>query len=165
MVVAGAIAEWYFTPRGAAKRAIEKAVKNGGGTEWSKRALEVNDSCCPLLSSTGRVLRFHMGTVAVAAFVVAVVQFIRFVLLYIMAKREQAGEVSRVEKALFACLNCCAACLEKCLEKISKNSLIWCATRCSRTPNPILFSAEPLMYHHINYFLTSQVRDLWRQLL
>jgi hypothetical protein len=142
MVVAGAIAEWYFTPRGAAKRAIEKAVKNGGGTEWSKRALEVNDSCCPLVSSTCRVLRFHMGTVAVAAFVVAVVQFIRFVLLYIMAKREQAGEVSRVEKALFACLNCCVACLEKCLEKISKNSLIWYAILLFRPPYSFLSNTE-----------------------
>lgn len=59
MVIAGAVACWFFT---------RNKSKLGS----------------PILKSFGNLVRYHMGTVALGSFIIAVVQFLRAVLKVVM---------------------------------------------------------------------------------
>jgi choline transporter-like protein 2/4/5 len=72
--------------------------------------------------------RFHLGTVAFGALIIAIVQFIRLVVGYIQKKLEQAGE-SKVKKIIMCLVQCCLWCLEKCVKFISKNAYIYTALK------------------------------------
>lgn len=113
LVFAGATADWYFTPR----------KPNGS----KKRGFAEDElSHFPIVKSLCRTLRYHVGTVALTAFIIAVVQFIRAVIMYI--ERQTRGHPpNKVQKAIFAAIMCCLKCLECCLDKINKNALIWTA--------------------------------------
>lgn len=110
---AGATADWYFTAtdaNGKKKRGDDEDAL----TNW------------PVLQSVKRVLRYHTGTLAVCAFIIAVVKMARLVITYVEAKTK--GEPpNRLQKAIFVALQCYLKCLECCLDKINKYALVWMA--------------------------------------
>ena len=57
---------------------------------------------------------YHTGSIAVGAFIIAVVEFIRLVFLYFARKAEQASGGNKLVKAIV----CVAECILKCIEKI-----------------------------------------------
>jgi len=101
-VVAYCSAKWYFT-------------------EPDKRGPEIG--CGTVLSSYWICIRYHLGTLAFGSLIIAFVQFIRAVLLYITKHSKQISE-NIVLKYLMCCVQCCLCCLEKCLKFISKNAYI-----------------------------------------
>jgi hypothetical protein len=119
LVIAGAVADWYFTPW-TKEQTKERGSEEGQLTNW------------PVLASFGRSMH-HLGTVSVCALLVAIVQFIRAVIAYVQAKTESVGDENSASKMLksilLCCLQCCFKCLECCLDKISKNGLIMTAIR------------------------------------
>ena len=68
----------------------------------------------PISDSCYRTCRFHIGTVALAAFLIAVVEFMRACVLYIEHKMNQAagGKPNCCIRAVFCLTHCCLACLQ-----------------------------------------------------
>ena len=112
-VIAGAVANWYFTPRN------ENGKKQRGTGENELPKTAVLRSCC-------RTTRYHLGTIFYAALIIAIIQFIRACVRYI-ERQLNAGqnEPNRIQKILFRVLDCALWCLECCLDKVSRNALIW----------------------------------------
>lgn len=101
MIVALAIAKWYFTRD---KRKMTPAVA----------------------SSIGNVLFYHLGTVAFGSLVLAIVQFMRAILARIQNRAKKVGGKcgSQVATILLCCCQCCLWCFEKCIQFINKNAYI-----------------------------------------
>lgn len=113
LVCAGAIADWYFTKCDASGNKI---------VGFQQDEL----SHMPVMGSFLRVLRYHMGTVAITSLIIAIIQTIRAVVKYIEEK-VRGPEPNYVQKAVFCCIQCCLKCAECCMDKINKNALIWTA--------------------------------------
>jgi len=112
-VIAGAVANWYFTKRDE----NGNKLRGSGDDELSNRA--VLDSCC-------RTTRYHLGTILYAALIIAIIQFIRACVRYIERTLNAKGkEPNKLQKLLFRVVDCLLWCLECCLDKISRNALIW----------------------------------------
>jgi hypothetical protein len=113
LVFAGATADWYFTPRNSS------GSKKRGFGEGSLSHFPIIKSCC-------RSTKYHLGTVAVCSLIIAIVQFIRYTMMYIESQTK--GEPpNKLQKALFVAIQCCLKCLECCLDKLNRNALIWTA--------------------------------------
>lgn len=116
MVMAGTVANWYFAPRDANEKRI--VGKNPGELSHT-----------PITDSCARTCRFHIGTVALASLIIAIVQAIRAAVAYIEKKCTVAngGVPNMLQRAVFCLIHCCLACLQCCLDKINKNALVWTA--------------------------------------
>ena len=105
ITLATAFAVWYFThdeQKGALARVVSRSLK------------------C--------VVRHHLGTAAFGSFVIAVVQFVRAVVMYVQhrmtALGKRGGYAEKCTKAVLCCISCCLWCVEKCLKFINRNAYI-----------------------------------------
>lgn len=98
MVIAMAIAKWYFT---------RDKRETGNAT--------VISAFC----DTGT---YHIGTLAFGSLVLAVVQLIRAILAKIQQKVKQAQ--SSIADCLLCCCQCCLWCFEQCIKFLNKNAYI-----------------------------------------
>lgn len=114
IVIAGAVANWYFT------RTNDQGEKIRGD---EPDQLPRN----PIWESFKRSFLCHLGTVAFASLIIAICQFIRYCIRYIDEQSKKRGTQTRVEKCLLSCAACCMRLVECCLDKISKNALVWTA--------------------------------------
>ncbi len=127
LVMSGSVADWYFTAWNEDSRKL-RGSEPGQLTNW------------PVVSSFFRSMK-HIGSICFASFIIAVIQFIRAMILYIEEKTKNIDENNVVLKYMRACVFCCLSCFFKCLEccmdKINKNGLIMMAIRgesfCSST--------------------------------
>jgi choline transporter-like protein 2/4/5 len=69
-----------------------------------------------------RTLRYHVGTAAFGAAIIAIIEFIRAVILY-MEQQAKAAK-NKVAEYVLSCLQCCMWCVEKCLKFINRNAYI-----------------------------------------
>eukprot|EP00937_MAST-01D_sp_MAST-1D-sp2_P001261 g1261.t1 len=102
LVVALSVSSWYFTR--------EKKVSNG-----------------PFLKALRLTVRYHLGTAAYGALIIAVIETLRAVLAYIQRKAAKASEGSVLQKVVqvvLCCLQCCLWCMKKCMQFINKNAYI-----------------------------------------
>eukprot|EP00096_Caligus_rogercresseyi_P004667 TRINITY_DN1904_c0_g1_i1.p1 TRINITY_DN1904_c0_g1~~TRINITY_DN1904_c0_g1_i1.p1 ORF type:complete len:728 (-),score=193.72 TRINITY_DN1904_c0_g1_i1:194-2377(-) len=104
MILAGAFASWYWT--------FDK-----------KREVP----SLPLLSSTTRTFRYHLGTVAFGSLIIAIIRFIRVMLERIEEKMKQYHQDNPVVKAILCCCKCCFWCLEKFMRFLNRNAYIMTA--------------------------------------
>ncbi|XP_045401767.1 choline transporter-like protein 2 isoform X3 [Lemur catta] len=79
----------------------------------------------PLFSAFGRALRYHTGSLAFGALILAIVQIIRVILEY-LDQRLKAAE-NKFAKFLMTCLKCCFWCLEKFIKFLNRNAYIMIA--------------------------------------
>uniref|UniRef100_A0A2K5JPN2 Choline transporter-like protein n=1 Tax=Colobus angolensis palliatus TaxID=336983 RepID=A0A2K5JPN2_COLAP len=79
----------------------------------------------PLFSAFGRALRYHTGSLAFGALILAIVQIIRVILEY-LDQRLKAVE-NKFAKCLMTCLKCCFWCLEKFIKFLNRNAYIMIA--------------------------------------
>ena len=103
MVIAMAVSKWYFT------NPINRVADISSRT---------------LLSCYLTVLRYHLGTCAFGSLLIAVIQFIRAVVLYVQKQMSQTMQSNPAVKVAFCCVQCCLWCLECCMKFISKNAYI-----------------------------------------
>lgn len=112
-VIAGSVANWYFTERD------EDGNKIRGDGEYELSTRAVCKSCC-------RTTRYHLGTIIYAALIIAIIQFVRWCVRYMERMMSANGkEPNKIQKILFRVVDCLLYCLECCLDKVSKNALIW----------------------------------------
>ncbi|CAG0879319.1 unnamed protein product [Cyprideis torosa] len=95
VVVAGAIATWYFT-----------RDKNKLG--W------------PVIASFYRLVRFHLGSVAFGSLIIAIIQFIR----YLLKKVKNRVGSGNALGCLVKCCDCCMGCFERIIKFISRHAYI-----------------------------------------
>jgi len=72
--------------------------------------------------SIGTVFRYHLGSVAFGSFIVAVVQFIRYLMKYF--EKQAGAQGNRVMVLILKILQCCIWCFEKCVQFLNKNAYI-----------------------------------------
>lgn len=97
-IIAGAVGAWFFTQN-----------KEKGRTSPVWQAVKIT-------------LRYHLGSLAFGAFIIAVVQFIRYVLMY--CQKQAEAQKNRVVQLLLKILQLCLWCFEKCLKFLNKNAYI-----------------------------------------
>jgi len=115
MIVAGAVADWYWTrPSGPDP---EKAYKGGDGKSFK----------WPLLRSIHRTFRYHLGSIAFGSFLVAVVQFLRVVLEYIKNQTKGWAERNKCYQIMLKVVTILLWCFEKCIKFITRNAFIMIA--------------------------------------
>eukprot|EP00913_Durusdinium_trenchii_P011122 g10444.t1 len=117
-IVAGAAAAWFFTPN----------------SEKGKKGLcDINDvhdnSVHDVLmqiwlpgvvrQSLFWAFRYHFGSLAFGSFIIAVVEFIRYTLLYLQKQAE--AQKNRVMVCILRITRCCLWCLEKFIKFINKS--------------------------------------------
>jgi hypothetical protein len=137
-MIAGAAADWYFTPRNADARnnvaayeVAQSQKRHGGGARGAymlpvdQQAATHKPSHTMVCDSVYRTLRFHLGTVLFGALIIAVVQFVRAVIMYV--EKQTKGKNNQLQRIIFKCIHCCLWCLECCLDKVSKNAFVWSA--------------------------------------
>eukprot|EP00656_Telonema_subtile_P041126 TRINITY_DN46246_c0_g1_i1.p1 TRINITY_DN46246_c0_g1~~TRINITY_DN46246_c0_g1_i1.p1 ORF type:complete len:279 (-),score=14.78 TRINITY_DN46246_c0_g1_i1:239-1075(-) len=72
-----------------------------------------------------KCLRYHLGTLALGSFIVAVVQLMRILLVFIERKAKDTGIANkRAFEFLFKCLHCFLACLERVIKFINKSAYV-----------------------------------------
>lgn len=79
----------------------------------------------PILSSLGRCLRYHTGTLAFGSLILAIIQLVRVILEYLDHKLK--GKTHAAVKFVLCCLKCCFWCLEKCIKFLNRNAYIMVA--------------------------------------
>jgi hypothetical protein len=75
------------------------------------------------LMAVKRTARYHIGSIAFGAFIIAVVRLVRAYLLWVQATSQKYQE-NRIVKCLFCLVQCYMKCLEDCVEFINKNAYI-----------------------------------------
>jgi len=96
-VIAGAVAGWYFTTNAA------KGIK-------------------PVIKDSIKRTMWHTGSLAFGSFILAVVQFMKWVMYY-LKKQSEANKNAALAK-VFECLQYLFWCFEKCVEFLNKNAYI-----------------------------------------
>ncbi len=104
--VAGAYSYWYFYNTDAEKQ---------GGVKLA------------FLKSLKRVLRYHIGSMAFGALIVALVQFARAILAYVDKQTQQWQNKSKVLQIAFKVVACCLWCFEKLIKFVTRNAYIFIA--------------------------------------
>ncbi|XP_022615255.1 choline transporter-like protein 5-B isoform X4 [Seriola dumerili] len=84
-----------------------------------------NIPTCPLYSSFSRAIRYHTGSLAFGSLIIAVVQTVRIVLMYLDQKLK--GSQNACARYLLCCLKCCFWCLEHFIKFINRNAYIMIA--------------------------------------
>ncbi|XP_057661357.1 choline transporter-like protein 1 isoform X2 [Diorhabda carinulata] len=97
MIIAGAVSIWYF-----------KRDKSSLGT--------------PVIQSTGNLIRFHLGSVALGSCLIATVQFIR--MLMKLLEKFLRNREGKIVDCLLKCCHCCLYCFEKILKYLTRNAYI-----------------------------------------
>ncbi|XP_076876526.1 choline transporter-like protein 1 isoform X2 [Brachyhypopomus gauderio] len=98
MTVAGAVVTYYFTR--------------------DKSQLPLT----PILSSSMRLMRYHLGTVAKGAFIITLVEIPRLILTYIHSQLK--GSENACARCMLKACVCCLWCLEKCLSFLNQNAYV-----------------------------------------
>lgn len=128
MVIAHAVATWYFT-------------------QPKDRAAAINNR--NILSSYKLVLRFHMGTVAFGSLLIAIIQYARAVALYMQRKVSKNFLQKTWVKIACCCMHTCLCCLECCMKFISRNAYIQSAIYgtpfCESAKNSFVMIAQNMM--------------------
>lgn len=86
------------------------------------------------------VCRYHLGSAAIGSFVVAIIQFVRFLLEYLDKKSKlaqaKAGVGGQFLKYCMCCIRCCMWYLEKIIKFINRSVRAlqwakWCCVVCN----------------------------------
>mmetsp|Transcript_26752 Transcript_26752/g.25778 ORF Transcript_26752/g.25778 Transcript_26752/m.25778 type:complete len:103 (+) Transcript_26752:1145-1453(+) len=102
MIVAGAACIWYFSQGG-------QADDKGG---W------------PLSKATKWLIRYHVGSVAFGALIIAIMQMIKLCFEYFRRKFQNKIGENCLTKCIFGCIGCCILCLDRVVRIITKNAYI-----------------------------------------
>lgn len=80
-------------------------------------------------ASFHRAWRYHLGSVALGSFIIALVQLFRLILEYVNRKTKQLQEKNLALKFLMCCARCCAWYLERVITYINRNAFIIVAVK------------------------------------
>lgn len=113
-IIAGAVADWYFTrPSGDP----EHPTKGGDGESFK----------CPIGRSCCRTFRFHLGSLAFGSFIIAAVQMLRIIMKYIEEATEKWANKNKCYRTMWKVIHCALLCFEKSVKYITTNAYIMIA--------------------------------------
>ncbi|KAG8507897.1 Choline transporter-like protein 5, partial [Galemys pyrenaicus] len=92
---------------------------------------------CPLFTSFGRAIRYHTGSIAFGALILAIVQFFKCIIEYVdrhikianhnRFKYHLIGAQNNFARFLQCCLTCCFWCLDKAVKFLNRNAYVMIA--------------------------------------
>jgi len=113
--VSCAFAEWYFS-----------LWAENDGDDWKERGNRPDQlSNWPVTQAFFRVFVYHMGTIAFAAFVLAVIETIQALFMWIHRRVFESG--NPLAKCIAFTIACILKCLECCVRYMGKIALNYCA--------------------------------------
>jgi len=71
-----------------------------------------------------RTFRFHLGSIAIGSFLVATLQFIRTIIMYLQRKADQLRDKSGFARAVLGCISCCLCFTEWIVKTVNKNGTV-----------------------------------------
>ncbi|XP_054546870.1 choline transporter-like protein 5 isoform X2 [Talpa occidentalis] len=80
---------------------------------------------CPLFTSFGRAIRYHTGSIAFGALILAIIQFFKYIIEYM--ERRVKGAQNNFARFLQCCLICCFWCLDKAVKFLNRNAYVMIA--------------------------------------
>uniref|UniRef100_A0A7S2XXR1 Choline transporter-like protein n=1 Tax=Fibrocapsa japonica TaxID=94617 RepID=A0A7S2XXR1_9STRA len=98
IVLAAAVAKWYFT-----------RDKKEVGTRTVFWAIKVS-------------LFYHVGTAAFGSLVIAIIKMIRFILMQMQKQAQKQN--NKLAQAVLCCCQCCMWCVEKCMKFVNRHAYI-----------------------------------------
>jgi|EP00505_MAST-04D_sp_SCG-Rhode-Island_P004639 solute carrier family 44 (choline transporter-like protein), member 2/4/5 len=114
MTISGAVSLWYFRefeenePRDDAHRTLHQS---------------------PICTSFKRTVFYHLGSVALGSFLVAIVQFLRAVLAYLDQQTQGAQKKNCAMRVVFKVVACLLWCFEKSVKYITRSAYVIVALR------------------------------------
>lgn len=100
---------------------------------WSKPGNDKEPPFMAPLTGAKFTFRYHLGTLALGSFIVALIQTIRVVMAFLESRMKAAGDGSEATKCLmkcfFRCIHCCLAYFERVVKFINKTAYIGCALK------------------------------------
>lgn len=102
-IIAGAVVVWFFRPH-------KQKTRNG-----------------KVQAAFFNAIRFHLGSLAFGAFILALVQFIRFFLKYV--EKQAAAQKNHLMAWALRIVQCILWCFEKCIRFLNKNAYIQIAVK------------------------------------
>ncbi|DBA72774.1 hypothetical protein WJX79_010106 [Trebouxia sp. C0005] len=112
-------------------------------------------------------IKYHLGSVALGSFVVALIQFVRFLLEYLEKKSKiaqaKAGVAGAFVKYLMCCVNCCMWYLEKVVKFINRNAYIMVAVHGSGYCSSAFHAAKLILSNILRIAAVNTIGDalLW----
>lgn len=103
MTICGSLADWFFSDVDAKG----ERIRGKGDAEFDSN---------PVWASFYRMVRYNLGTVAFAALLIAIVQFIRAMVEFL--EENSIDEKNALQKTLFRIVKCILWCLECCIDKV-----------------------------------------------
>jgi len=126
--VLGCYAVWQFAA------ACEQMIVAGAIANWYYRRERIGDCCpnsrigiCPTLGPTIYVMKYNLGTAAAGSLLITLTAAFRLVLDYAKKKSQEHEGTSPIMKAmhyLFSCLNLCCGCVNEIIKFVSHNAYI-----------------------------------------
>ena len=104
LVMSGAVCWWYFL-----------------------RKDDAHKTRIPILRSLGRTMKYHLGSAAFAALIIAICQFLRAVMEYVDRQTRLYQDKNKVLKLIMKCAKCAMWCIEKTVRFISAYGLVFVA--------------------------------------
>mmetsp|Transcript_74453 Transcript_74453/g.215864 ORF Transcript_74453/g.215864 Transcript_74453/m.215864 type:complete len:762 (-) Transcript_74453:124-2409(-) len=115
--VSGAVADWYFYRLDpVAERRIGIGMRSPG---WYFGR--------PVLMSCGRVIRYHVGSVAVGSLILALVKLPRLALEYAEQQLDSARGNNGAAQVALNTSRCCLCCLDRCITFLTNYAFIYVA--------------------------------------
>jgi len=111
VVVSGCVADWYLD-----RTLVDNPDENKNYTKgWCS-------NFCRIYSSAYRTVRYHLGTIAIASLLIALIQTAEFIIMYV---KKQLGEPENpFAKVALDALLWIVKCLECILDRCSKSTLV-----------------------------------------
>merc|ERR1712072_549083 len=105
--IAMACGIWFFT----------KKDKDNGDPDagYGKGGLVVK-------RAVGTIFRYHIGSLAFGAFILALVQLVKYMAKYM--EKQAAAQKNKIMVLIFKIVQCCLWCVEKCIKFLNKNAYI-----------------------------------------
>jgi len=82
----------------------------------------------PVCKSMGNALK-SLGSIALGSLIVAIIQFIRFILEFIDRRTKSVQDINPIFKFIMCCLKCCTWYMEKIMKSINRNAYIMVAVK------------------------------------
>lgn len=129
------MAWWNYSAKFVVMAAATTYYFNSGGDEAAAKALqekglqnpETGDGQAELLYSFKLAHIYHTGSIAAGAFIIALIEFIKFLFLYLAKKAEKASGGSKVIKAVVYVAECILSCIEKICDYVNQSAFAYIA--------------------------------------
>lgn len=118
-VIALVCVSWYFSATAVEMDQYDRGV--GGRMKTAPRFA--------MLRSVWIAFRYHLGTILFGSLLIAIIQFIRAVVLYLEHKFLNRWKNNATIKCALCMLNCCLACIERVIKIVSQNAFVVCCIK------------------------------------